>query len=273
MNSAEPSDESSIRQQLGRIRASSIFTRCESLFNFLEYVVEETLAGRGNTLKELVIGDALYGHQAPYDPRIDSTVRVEARRLRRKLDDYFAGEGKQDEIRIDLPVGGYRPHFGFGGGTPSPLIARERLIGGAPKIDLAVMPFRALSTDCEADWFADGLTDELMYAFERGSSLKLAPRLATFQFKDRKYSLSEAAHNLNALAMLHGTCRSAGGRTRITVELSNPQGFVTWSAQVEEFGEEPMSLQERLAASIMGRMPTWIIGKKSGPAARLALAS
>ena len=72
-----------VRAELERIRAHA-FTGSDKLYAFLHFVVEEALAGRAATLKELVIGIELYGGVIEYDPRIDSAVRVEARRLRRK---------------------------------------------------------------------------------------------------------------------------------------------------------------------------------------------
>ena len=248
-----------IRDHLEKLRFSGAFSRSSSLFAFLFYVVEETLAGRGETLKELVIGDALYSRSTPYDPRIASTVRVEARRLRRKLADYYDREGRADSVRIDLPTGGYRPVFAMGVSRFMPDL-RSRAEAQCVSADLAIMPFRALSSDAGDDSFADGLTDELIFALEHQSQLKLAPRLMVFQYKNRAYALSEAAENLGVGAVLHGTLRSSGVRTRVTVELSNPQGFVTWSVQVDEVIGEPILLQERLACAIVARMPAWIMG-------------
>src|SRR5258706_3672848 len=248
-----------IRDHLEKLRSSTAFSRSSRLFAFLFYVVEETLAGRGQTLKELVVGDALYSGFVSYDPRIVSTVRVEARRLRRRLADYYDREGRTDPVRIDLPTGSYRPVFATGVSGPMPDWRRkaEAQCLGA---DLAIMPFRALSTDAGDDSFADGLTDELIFALQHRSQLKLSPRLMVFQYKNRAYSLSEAAESLGVGAVLHGTFRSAGARARVTVELSNPQGFVTWSVQVDEATAEPILLQEKLAGAIVARMPEWIVG-------------
>ncbi|WP_218277167.1 hypothetical protein, partial [Pseudomonas sp. GW531-E2] len=66
-----------MRAQLERLRVAA-FGSSEKLFSFLRFVVEEALAGRAATLKEIVIGSELYGGVVDYDPRIDSAVRVEA---------------------------------------------------------------------------------------------------------------------------------------------------------------------------------------------------
>ncbi|HWG58820.1 MAG TPA: tetratricopeptide repeat protein, partial [Candidatus Acidoferrales bacterium] len=76
---------------------------------FLEFVVEESLAGRQHRLKEYVIGIEVFGRVDSFDPRVDSIVRVEARRLRGKLQEYYAAEGINDRIRIKLRKGSYVP--------------------------------------------------------------------------------------------------------------------------------------------------------------------
>ena len=74
--------------------------------------MEETLEGRAGEIKEYVIGVAVY-RKRDFDPRIDSTVRVEASRLRRRLAKYYDDEGKHDAIIISVPKGGYVPIIEF----------------------------------------------------------------------------------------------------------------------------------------------------------------
>jgi hypothetical protein len=73
--------------------------------------VENTLAGRAEILKERTIGIEAFGRPASYDPSEDATVRVKAGEVRKRLGLYYAGEGRADEIRIDLAPGGYVPEF------------------------------------------------------------------------------------------------------------------------------------------------------------------
>ena len=94
--------------QLDRILASDTFSRSERLSAFLRYVVEETL--RGGALKEVVIGRELYRHGADFDAATDPIVRVDARRLRDKLREYYS-EATDDPILITLPKGSYVPVF------------------------------------------------------------------------------------------------------------------------------------------------------------------
>jgi len=99
------------RRQLEQIGASSGFVGAERLTQFLRYVVEEYLAGRGDRLTGRSIAEQVFHRGADFDPQSDAIVRVEAGRLRRRLHLYYATTGQQDPVRIDIPKGGYAPTF------------------------------------------------------------------------------------------------------------------------------------------------------------------
>ena len=101
-----------VRRELQRIVASPAFEDAERLVRFLTFVVEETLAGRGSLLKESVIGVEVFGRDPGYDSKTDPIVRVQARRLRAKLDTWYETGGRESSLRISLPKGGYTPEFG-----------------------------------------------------------------------------------------------------------------------------------------------------------------
>jgi serine/threonine-protein kinase len=100
-----------IRQQLRRVLDSRSFCQLPRLRRFLEFIVEETLAGRGQMLKEFPIAIEAFGKESTFDPRIDPIVRVQARRLRNRLLRYYREEGQNDEIIIELPKGGTNQYF------------------------------------------------------------------------------------------------------------------------------------------------------------------
>ena len=100
-----------VRAALERIVASPGFSEAGRLGPFLRFLVETALSGDGQMLKESLIGIEVFGRPAGYDPRTDPIVRVEARRLRSRLTDYYADAGKEEAVRIDLPKGGYVPVF------------------------------------------------------------------------------------------------------------------------------------------------------------------
>ena len=103
--------EPAVRAELDRILASKGFATAGRLSKLLRYVVGKTLAGESDQLKEYAVGIEVFERDAKYDPRLDSIVRVEAGRLRTKLDEYYNGEGSASPIRINLPRGGYSAVF------------------------------------------------------------------------------------------------------------------------------------------------------------------
>jgi TolB-like protein len=110
MDQAPPS-ETAVRAQLERILASEAFASAGRHSRLLRYVVDRTLAGEGDQLKEYVLGTEVFDRQDSYDPRLDSIVRVEARRLRSRLDDYYRTAGATDLVVISIPRGSYAPSF------------------------------------------------------------------------------------------------------------------------------------------------------------------
>ena len=100
-----------IRAQLDVILSSDGFVRSERLRRFLSFVVEESLSGRADRLKGYTIGIEVFDKDASFDPQLDSSVRVEAGRLRRMLQHYYFTRGRDDSIRIDIPKGAYAPSF------------------------------------------------------------------------------------------------------------------------------------------------------------------
>src|SRR5277367_4026805 len=90
--------EEPIRRQLSQILKSRSFKQVDRLQRFLAFIVEETLAGRGDVLKEYPIGVDVFGKDSSFDPRMDPIVRVQARRLRIRLARYYQDEGQHDEV-------------------------------------------------------------------------------------------------------------------------------------------------------------------------------
>lgn len=120
----EPIAAEEIRAQLDRVLASDIFRSAPQLTAFLSYVVEQALAGRAGELKGYTIAVEAFGRPAGFDPQSDPIVRVEAGRLRKALNLYFAAEGVRDPVRIAIPVGAYVPSFSrLSASEPEPVAA------------------------------------------------------------------------------------------------------------------------------------------------------
>ncbi len=100
-----------IRAQVDRMIASDELGRSPQLGAFLRFVVDAVLQGKSDRIKAYTIGVDVLRRDAKFDPQLDPIVRVEATRLRRTIDRYYAGPGKGDVVRIDLPRGSYIPTF------------------------------------------------------------------------------------------------------------------------------------------------------------------
>jgi predicted ATPase len=100
-----------VRAQLQAILTSEAFRNAPNLCRFLRYVVNAAVQGTADKLKEYSIGVEVFGRGESFDPRADTIVRVQARRLRAKLTAYYACEGKDDAIVISVPKGRYAPLF------------------------------------------------------------------------------------------------------------------------------------------------------------------
>jgi hypothetical protein len=103
--------EDSVRQELNRVLASHEFHSSKRSQDFIRYVVEHTLTGRADMLKERTIGIDVFGRSTSYEPSDDATVRVKAGEVRKRLGLYYAGLGATDPVRIELPAGTYIPEF------------------------------------------------------------------------------------------------------------------------------------------------------------------
>ena len=100
-----------IGEAVARVLASEEFGRSKRLRRFLCHIVEKTLAGEFNAVKEYNIALAVFDRAATFDPATDTIVRVEARRLRHQLAAYYRGPGRLDPVVIEIPKGGYAPVF------------------------------------------------------------------------------------------------------------------------------------------------------------------
>jgi hypothetical protein len=106
----EPSS-SQVWGALARIEKSPTMRRAQKLIQLLNFLVETTLAGNAHYLKETTIGVYVFGRSPDYDPKSDTIVRSQAWRLRAKLKEYYASEGAQDRVLIDIAKGQYSASF------------------------------------------------------------------------------------------------------------------------------------------------------------------
>lgn len=245
-----------IRRQMELIRRSPAFDGSDRLIALLEFIVEETLEGRGRKLKEAVIGNAVYQRDPPYDPRVDSTVRVEVRRLRRKLDEHFAEHGIDDPVIIEIPTGTYTPVFGT---TRSPIISTgqanlQGIFKPGPGTIIVVLPVRPLSDDIALRECAEQLTEELIFAFGSEPGISVPSRTTTYNYATSARSLSELVGEFGADAVVQGTLLEQAGAIRATLEISDARGIIVSSDRFEEASSDRASLPARVATTLVSRV-------------------
>ncbi len=103
--------EEAVREELSRVLSCHEFRLSKRSQDFVRYVVEHTLTGREDMLKERTIGIEVFGRSTSYEPSDDATVRVKAGDVRKRLGLYYAEEGAHNPVRIELPAGTYVPEF------------------------------------------------------------------------------------------------------------------------------------------------------------------
>jgi serine/threonine-protein kinase len=142
-----------VREQLARIVNSPGFLSSNRLFRFLTQIVNRTTAGDVDSLNEFSIALEVLDRNSDYDPNIDAIVRVEARRLRAKLNAYYEGQGRNDPVLIELRPGSYVPIFRWSDAKPA---NQPQTIGSEIQptaASVAVLPFANMSPDPEQDYF------------------------------------------------------------------------------------------------------------------------
>jgi len=159
-----------VAEQLNRILAGKAFRQADRLKRFLSFIVEETLAGRGERLKEFVVGVEVFGKPESFDPRNDPIVRVQARRLRAQLARYYREEGLDSEVLIELPKGGYAPVFRLIKSAPVRRAVSPTLVSRNTAV---VVPFADHSASGGQEPFCDGLTEEIVHALAGDPDIRL----------------------------------------------------------------------------------------------------
>ncbi len=111
LNVSKEPDAIQIQDALKSVLDSRVFADARRLKSFLSYIVQETLDGRGQDIRAKLIASDVYNRQPEDGSEQEAIVRVDAGRLRRRLDAYYGGEGSQDPVRIYVPSGAYIPSF------------------------------------------------------------------------------------------------------------------------------------------------------------------
>jgi adenylate cyclase len=242
-----------VSDQLARIVNSARFISSPRLCRFLTHIVNRTIHGDLDNLKEFSIAVEVFDRNSEYDPNIDATVRVEARRLRAKLKEYYAGPGRNAAVLIGLRPGSYVPIFRWLDPQPQnqPLEIDATTPSGVASV--AVLPFVNISPDSEQDYFCDGISEEIINLLTHIAELKVIARSSAFQFKGMSVDVREVGRRLDADVVVEGSVRKAGNQLRIIAQASETEsGHHLWSQTFARELNDVFAIQEEIAQRVGG---------------------
>jgi tetratricopeptide (TPR) repeat protein/TolB-like protein len=242
-----------IRAALERVAASDVMRSSPQLTAFLRFVVQAVLEGNSDRIKGYVIAVEVLKRGTTFNPQIDPIVRVEATRLRRTLERYYAGPGAEDPIVIALPRGTCVPTFtrrtaraGDLAGEPAAGASAEALPPGNGMPVLLVEPFEVLGTPGPRSLSASSLHAMLSDAFARFDLVNIvwdaasgsAARAAADARLDYRMAGS-AEYDENGAVCLRFRLIDAG------------DGSVVWTRELEVVvSDEPTAAQERIVREL-----------------------
>jgi TolB-like protein len=274
----------SIRTQLEKILASESFAESERLRQFLRFTVDLTLQGGGTQIKEYLVGVEVFGKEESFDPRTDSIVRVQAGKLRSRLEKYYAVEGIDDPVIVEYPKGSYVPNFKLReAAAPAPSSAPVRwrktaalvtaglalagltiyLAGrnaqprqtAGTRASIAVLPFLDMSEGKDQEFFCDGITEEIITALSKLEGLRVVARTSAFEFKGKGQDIRKIGAQLNVGTVLEGSVRKAGGSLRVIAQLiSVSDGYHIWSETYDRETKDVFAIQESIAEAIVSSL-------------------
>jgi serine/threonine-protein kinase len=259
-----------IRAELDQILASPGFARAGRLSQFLRFVIERSLneASRGE-LKESVIGVEVYGRRPGYDSRADPTVRVEAAKLRARLQEYYRHAGTASTVVIELPKGAYVPVFRIAEHprrlsrvfvvlAVATLLAT--VVAGTvswkrasppPVTSIAVVPFLNLSPDPADEYLSDGVSEEVIQSLALLDPLRVISQTSSFALKGKRLEAAEVGSRLRVQYFVEGSVRKAGEQCRISAQLVRvADDSQVWSRTYEFPAGDLFTIQQRIAQDV-----------------------
>ena len=274
-----------VRAQLERVLASRGFVNAGRLSRLLRHVVEKTLAGQTDQLKEYSVGMEVFDRDDKYDPRVDSIVRVEAGRLRSRLDEYYSGDGARDAIRISLPRGAYVALFegraadavvqtvavpaapadsssrrgwaawALGTGLVGAAVVMAMWLGGwrsAPSsASVAVLAFEQYLASQEDGAIAAQLTDSVTSELARLGTVSVVSHTSAMQFAGQRRPLREIARALDAGFIVEASVENVGDGISVMARLVD--ATTDRKMWVKEFAGRPddlRALSGKIAAGV-----------------------
>lgn len=220
------------RGELERVLAGEDFSRSPRLSSFLRFIIEESLAGRGERINGTQVAIEVFDRDASFDPRTDPVVRAEAGRLRRALERYYLTAGARNPLRIEIPKGGYRPEIKqLREPASSSQVARPESHGN---LSVAVLPLRNLSGDLARSFFAEALTEQIAIALSRFQYFWVTTARAAPPREEQAMEIRELGRGLGVRFVLDGSVSWQDDQIRLAATLSDTAtGHLEWAEQFD----------------------------------------
>lgn len=150
-------------------------------------------------------------------------------------------------------------------------LARESPPAATSGRSIAVLPFSSMNADAGDDYFADGITEEIINALTQLNGLRVVPRTSCFAFKGKTEDLRVIADKLGVDTLLQGSVRKAGARLRVTAQLINAaDGYHLWSERYDRELLDVFAIQDEIAGAIAAKLRIALLPQPSSIPARAA---
>ena len=258
LNCWSESDQKAIREQLVRILNSGPFHQSQRRQRFLEYLVNETLAGRGERLKGYNVALEVFDRPETFDPTVDHLVRIEAARLREKLREYYGADGQSDR-HSHRPTEGHihtanRVSARGCSANCSPEGASTQEVSSTVP-SVAVLPFDDLSADQNLGYLGDGVAEDIITALSRFPDLVVVARSSSFAYKGKAVDIRQVGKELGVDYVVEGSVRKDGDKLRIVSQLIDTKnGEHVWAERFDRSGMDPWALQDEVTGMIVSAM-------------------
>lgn len=271
-------EEGTIIRQVDKICRSSEFNSKKLLCNFLSYIVSEYLAGREDKIKGYSIAIDVFGRNEDFDPGQDALVRIHAGRLRRMLDLYYLRSGSDDPVRIEIPLGGYVPHFSVREDPGSSILEPVQETDPQQAFiepSVAILPFKNLTGDPGKDYFAQGFSEELSIELTKYEDLIVYDFIHGSSSPVTGIEYAEFLKQKRARFVMEGAVNLMDNRIRLLAKLSDVlNGKQIWAESYTEVltAGNLIDIQEGIAREISGIVGSeygMILQKLSADAGRL----
>lgn len=243
-----------VEKQLTRIIGSRQFRNAPRLCRFLSYVVQEGIAGRPDRLKGYTIGLEVFDKPEDFDPQTDTIVRVQARALRQKLEQYYAQDGRDDPVRITIAKGSYAAAFFLSWDRKQAAVEDEPAATvPSNKPSIAVLPFDNFSREDGYDFFSHGLTEETIANLSRFRELTVLSRRTTAQARQDNLSIRQIHDQFHPDFVLEGSFRIDSQFVQITINLVETSGgeiILTQHFSHEATPKAMYDIQDEMALAI-----------------------